>query len=129
MVFLVLSIKQAISRMTKERFIELITKELIGEISSDEAFELNTCIRNEPEFAHQRDLLKMYWESGNIDKSDDASLFQKVTQRIQAEDQEFKVSKSIIPRRNLLGLYGRQLLYCCFLFAELIIRAGIKFNI
>lgn len=86
--------------MNKDRFIELLTKELIGELSPDEALELNTSIKSNPLYARERDNFKMYWNSGIADTSDDEVLFQKISSKIREEDPGFNIQPIDTFKRN-----------------------------
>ena len=86
--------------MNKDRFIELITKELIGELSTDEALELSALIKNNRLYAKERDNFKIYWDSGIAEKSDDEVLIQKISSKIKEQDPDFNIQPINPVKRN-----------------------------
>ncbi|TCD05900.1 FecR family protein [Pedobacter frigidisoli] len=90
--------------MSQEKFIELITKELLGELTSDEYRELMLLLKKDPGYAKQRANFKMYWESDQENKSDDQALFQKITTTIRETEPEFNIEKSLQIRKKLFPI-------------------------
>lgn len=90
--------------MGQEKFIELITKELLGELSADEHRELQLLVKNDPAYAKQRSNFKMYWASDHASKSDDEALFQKVSTKIQAQEPDFNIEKHAPAKKHVFSL-------------------------
>lgn len=68
--------------MGKDRFIELLTKDLTGEITVDEKREL-IYLRGEPFYdRREEDLLRSYWTNSHKEDYDSASIFLAIQQRI-----------------------------------------------
>jgi len=70
--------------MGKDRFIELLTKDLTGEISVDEKREL-IYLRGEPFYDRkEEDLLRAYWSNSHKAEYDSSSLFKRIQQKIDS---------------------------------------------
>ncbi|CAM4029665.1 FecR family protein [Pedobacter westerhofensis] len=68
--------------MEKNRFIELLTKDLTGEITVDEKREL-IYLRGEPFYDRkEEDLLREYWSNSHKVEYDSDSLFKRIQQKI-----------------------------------------------
>jgi transmembrane sensor len=68
--------------MEKDRFIELLTKDLTGEITVDEKREL-IYLRGEPFYDRkEEDLLRAYWSNSHKAEYDSAALFKRIQQKI-----------------------------------------------
>jgi transmembrane sensor len=68
--------------MEKDRFIELLTKDLTGEITVDEKREL-IYLRGEPFYDRKEEnLLRTYWSDSHKVEYDSAALFNRIRQRI-----------------------------------------------
>jgi transmembrane sensor len=91
--------------MNKDRFIELITKELIGELSPDEALELNALIKNNHSYAKERNTFRMYWESDSTDQSDDHALFQQISAKIREQEPDFNIQQVGQTKRNFAFIW------------------------
>ncbi|MET1057445.1 MAG: FecR domain-containing protein [Pedobacter sp.] len=69
--------------MEKDRFIELLTKDLTGEITVDEKREL-IYLRGEPFYDRkEEDLLRAYWSNSHKVEYDSTSLFKRIQQKIE----------------------------------------------
>jgi transmembrane sensor len=75
--------------MSQEKFIELMTKELLGELTTDEYSELMLLLESNPSYAKQRANFKMYWASDKANESDDDALFQKISTKIRHDEPRF----------------------------------------
>lgn len=72
--------------MEKNRFIELLTKDLTGEITADEVREL-IYLRGEPFYSQkEEELLREYWSNSHKVEYDSASLFKRIEARITKGD-------------------------------------------
>jgi transmembrane sensor len=68
--------------MEKDRFIDLLTKDLTGEITADEKREL-IYLRGEPFYDRkEEDLLRAYWSNSHKPEYDSDSLFKRIRQKI-----------------------------------------------
>jgi len=69
--------------MEKDRFIELLTKDLTGEITVDEKREL-IYLRGEPFYdRNEEDLLRAYWSNSHKEEYDSAALFKRIQHKIE----------------------------------------------
>ncbi len=71
--------------MTDERFTELLTKFLAGEISTDENTELEQAIRVNESFRDRYNYFKGYWKKNESSAGNSKLLFDKIKVRIEAE--------------------------------------------
>ena len=72
--------------MEKNRFIELLTKDLAGEISVDEKREF-IYLRGEPNYDRkEEELLRSYWANSHREKYDSRSLYKHIQERIADGD-------------------------------------------
>lgn len=67
--------------MNDNKFIELVTKELTGEISAEEQQELEALLGS-GRYAKRYQIYKMYWAESDLENVDNTELFQKVKSRI-----------------------------------------------
>lgn len=88
--------------MNNERFIELITKELTGELSPDEMSELQTLMKSDPFYAKQRNTFRMFWAKDHANEFDDDALFKRVTEKIRLQEPDFNLEKEAQTKRKLL---------------------------
>ena len=92
--------------MSQDRFIELITKEFIAELSADEASELKSFLQDES-LKERHELLKLYLSNKNADHSLDESVFKKVRQKI-SESEGFNEDWTISnKKKNSSGLFWK----------------------
>lgn len=70
--------------MSNERFIELLLKDLAGEISIAEKTELTSLISSNPYYARQAELHRAYWDKGNAKKANNRAAFEKVKAKIRS---------------------------------------------
>jgi len=88
--------------MDRNRFIELLTKDLTGEISVDEQREL-IYLRGEPFYdRREEDLLRTYWSNSHKLEYDSRSLFKSIQQRIANGD---KAEEDVA---SVAGLYNQE---------------------
>lgn len=90
--------------MINERFTELITKELIGELEPAEEQELQLLIKSNSFYAKQRDKLKMYWANDIASITDSKALFQTIVSKIKEQEPDFNTAKVIPLKNKLLSL-------------------------
>lgn len=109
--------------MSKERFLELLTKDFIDELLPGEAEEFHSLIANDPSYAKQYELFREYWSKNNFDHSRDQLMFQKISSRISAE--EIISSK---PQRNIYWKAAAAILIitCSFFFYLKYDVSGVK---
>ncbi|WP_158795709.1 FecR family protein [Pedobacter sp. L105] len=73
--------------MEKNRFIELLTKDLAGEITVDEQREL-AYLRGEPNYDRkEEELLRAFWANSHKEEYDSSILFKNIQQRITSGDE------------------------------------------
>lgn len=90
--------------MSQEKFIELITKELLGELSADEYQELHHVVKNDPSYAKQRNNFKMYWESDRVSESDEQALFQKISTVIREQEPDFNSENDVPLKKSVFSI-------------------------
>lgn len=89
--------------MSQEKFIELITKEFLGELSPEEHQELQLLVKNDPAYAKERSNFKMYWASDRANQSDDQEMFEKITEKIRDQEPDFNVEQNIPLKKHILS--------------------------
>src|SRR5688572_1688376 len=72
--------------MQNERCIELITKELSGEINGDEQKELDQLLKTNPEYVQYREMFRAYWSKNNPGVYNNQALFFKIKQQIGEQE-------------------------------------------
>lgn len=72
--------------MTKERFIELLTKDLAGEISDLERQELSYLMGEDESYRKEAELYRMYWGRSYDKKIDNQAVFNKVLGKIKERE-------------------------------------------
>lgn len=92
--------------MSKERFIELLTKNFINELSSEEAIEFRSLMANNPVYAKQYELFSAYWSQKDLDHSRDQAMFKKISSKISKHDTVFSSTKSAEPIGLLVSQYS-----------------------
>jgi transmembrane sensor len=95
--------------MVSERFLELITKDLSGEITSAELAELKGFLVQDESYKRIYNTYKAYWKKDNLTIADDALAFQKIKDRInklEAADQPPSEDRSA---KNIFFMYWRQI--------------------
>lgn len=65
-----------------DRFLELLTRKLSGEINADELAELRALMNNNAAYKTQYKTFKMYWENKDAEYADNALAFQRVKTKI-----------------------------------------------
>jgi len=90
--------------MNQEKFIELVTKELLGEISEEEKIELGLLLKSDPSYVQERANFKVYWESDRSNKSDEQALFQKISKKIKEQEPDFNTEKTVLPLKRLFPI-------------------------
>ncbi|TSD66451.1 FecR family protein [Inquilinus sp. KBS0705] len=93
--------------MGNDKFIELVTKHLSGDISQNESAELKNAISNNVDYKHQYDALCMYWDHKDDEYTDDAIAFQKIKDKIsKLDDSDSDAALPFIsPARSTKQLY------------------------
>ena len=71
-----------IKRMDNNKFIELVTKHLTGEISKEEGTELKKIIDNDKARKEQYNALCLYWNHTDTEYTDDTISFRKIRDKI-----------------------------------------------
>ncbi|WP_207532400.1 FecR family protein [Desertivirga arenae] len=72
--------------MIKERFIELLTKDLAGEISDQERQELSYLMGEDESYRKEAELYRMYWGRSYEKKIDSQAVFSKVLGKIKERE-------------------------------------------
>lgn len=80
--------------MSKERFIELLTKKFINELLPEEAIEFRSLMANNPVYAKQYELFSAYWSEKDLDHSRDQAMFKKISSKISEYDKTFLSPKA-----------------------------------
>jgi transmembrane sensor len=92
----------------EDRFLELVLKELLDEISPAELGELNSFIAKGSIYKNQYEIFKMYWYNEDADQIISEQSFQKVKAKIQKyENSESEQIQQVRPTRtfNFIKLY------------------------
>jgi transmembrane sensor len=100
--------------MADERFTELLTKKLSGEISPAELAEFNGLLRNNPDLQREYDAIKGYWVENDPTYENTVSIFEKIKQRAGITDSDY-VTKP--------GLRSRKIIYAAAASLLLLISA------
>ena len=80
--------------MSKERFIELLTKNFINELLPEEAIEFSSLMANNPVYAKQYELFSAYWSEKDLDHSRDQAMFKKISSKISEHEETFTSPES-----------------------------------
>ncbi|MGN8070033.1 FecR family protein [Mucilaginibacter sp. SG564] len=72
--------------MGNDRFIELVSKKLTNEISSEESEELQHCLNSDEINRRDFEFLNIYWNSNDTEFADNALAFQKIKTKIQSQE-------------------------------------------
>lgn len=107
--------------MGNDRFIELASKKLSNEISSDEEKELQHCLANSSGYRLQFEALSAYWKSSDTEYADNALAFQKIKSKIKSQE--------VAPENNpeTRTLKKRPLFYLWRAAAAVVLAAGCSY--
>jgi ferric-dicitrate binding protein FerR (iron transport regulator) len=72
--------------MQNERCIELITKELSGEINGEEQKELDHLLKTNPEYLPYREMFRAFWSKNNPGNYNNQALFLKIKEQIGEQE-------------------------------------------
>ncbi|MEZ2335784.1 FecR family protein [Mucilaginibacter sp. RCC_168] len=72
--------------MGNDRFIELVSKKLTNEISSEESKELQHCLNSDEINRRDFEFLNIYWNSNDTEFADNALAFQKIITKIKGQE-------------------------------------------
>jgi transmembrane sensor len=91
--------------MKDDRFIELLTSELSGEISPDEQKELQQLLQTNPAYIQFRNLFKAYWFKNSAVEYNNQALFAKIKEAISEQQATENSGESIA---GPIPMSGRQ---------------------
>jgi transmembrane sensor len=92
--------------MVSEKFLELVTKELTGEISAEEKAELDNLLNDDHALKEQYNTYKAYWRNNNYAYADDALAFEKVKAKISnAENFDTELIEEEQHRKSFFAAY------------------------
>ncbi|MDP9079999.1 MAG: FecR family protein [Bacteroidota bacterium] len=77
--------------MSQERFITLLTKELLNEITIAESDELKLLVQQNPDLFDKKAIIKKYWKRKSISSAANTAKFKKLMHKIRAEEVSLKV--------------------------------------
>jgi len=100
--------------MGNDRFIELVSKKLTNEISSEESEELQHCLNSDEINRRDFEFLNIYWNSNDTEFADNALAFQKI--KIKINEQQ--------PEPTVVSASKRSYLYVWRAAAAFILLAG-----
>ncbi|MFA6086550.1 FecR family protein [Mucilaginibacter sp.] len=95
--------------MVSERFLELITKDLSGEISPAELAELKRFLIQDESYTKIYNSYKAYWKKDNVTIADDTLAFQKIKDRINKLEAADQLPSEDRPAKNTFFMYWRQI--------------------
>jgi transmembrane sensor len=72
--------------MGNDRFIELVSKKLTNEISSEESAELQHCLNSDEINRRDFEFLNIYWNSNDTEFADNVVAFQKIKTKIRSQE-------------------------------------------
>lgn len=72
--------------MTKERFIELLTKELCTQLLENEREDLSLLLRDNPSYRIERELFIEYWQKEKGEYETGSALFKQVLEKIRMQE-------------------------------------------
>lgn len=78
-----------------DRLIELLIKELTGEISGEELVELKYIIKENKAYAKEAELYRLYWKKNNFSKVNNDAVFEKVKSKINAKGGAFTEEETV----------------------------------
>ncbi|NHA03138.1 FecR family protein [Mucilaginibacter sp. HC2] len=87
--------------MGNDRFIELVSKKLTNEISSEESEELQHCLNSDEINRRDFEFLNIYWNSNDTEFADNALAFQKIKTKIKSQE----VASPVFPASKTSYLY------------------------
>ncbi|AMR33593.1 hypothetical protein A0256_20265 [Mucilaginibacter sp. PAMC 26640] len=73
--------------MGDEKFIELVTKKLTGEINQPEADELKILLDTSPSFKQQYEAMSLYWKNSDTHQQDNKLAFSKLKDKIKKAEE------------------------------------------
>jgi len=93
------------SQMVNEKFIELITKKLSGELSAGDSEEFKEFLATDADFRQQYSLFKSYWSEGQGAYTNSDLMFRKIENKINIIEHEVKLATAEERKQKIFVLW------------------------